>query len=95
MTSAGSTQATFPRCRCGATQHKANISNRLKTFHDVERYVLAEVTIIVFDFFLNVGTLRLTHAACHVFPLSVPQVLEHETSDGCDNSKAAAVKLGG
>ena len=43
-------QATFPRCRCGAFQHKANISNQLKTFHDVELYVLAKVTIIVFDF---------------------------------------------
>ena len=25
----------------------------------------------------------------------MPQVLEHETSDGCDKSKAAAVKLNG
>ena len=30
-----------------------------------------------------------------MFPLFVPQVLEHETSDGCDKSKAAAVKLSG
>ena len=30
-----------------------------------------------------------------MFPLFVPQVLEHETSDGCDKSKAAAVKLNG
>ena len=45
-------QATFPKCRCGATQHKANISNQLKTFHDVELYVLAKVTIIVFDFYM-------------------------------------------
>ena len=43
-------QATFPKCRCGATQHKASISNQLKTFHDVELYVLAKVTMIVFDF---------------------------------------------
>ena len=30
-----------------------------------------------------------------MFPLFVPQVLEHETSDGCDKSKAAGVKLSG
>ena len=30
-----------------------------------------------------------------MFPLFVPQVLKHETSDGCDKSKAAAVKLNG
>ena len=38
---------------------------------------------------------RLSCVCPRMFPLFVPQVLEHETSDGCDKSKAAAVKLSG
>ena len=30
-----------------------------------------------------------------MFPLFVPQVLEHETSDGCNKSKTSAIKLSG